>query len=68
MSLTSEAWQIAATVVRQIYENGLQFRTPEAITANATFRASHYLRAMAIWSLYTVMTDGISRAESHPLA
>jgi non-lysosomal glucosylceramidase len=68
MGLTDPAWEIAATVVRQIYENGLQFRTPEAITANATFRASHYLRAMAIWSLYTVITDGISRAESHPPA
>jgi len=44
-------------VVNQIYENGLQFRTPEAITAVGTFRASHYLRAMAIWGIYGVLTD-----------
>jgi len=43
-------------VVKQIYENGLQFRTPEAITAGGTFRASHYLRAMAIWAIYGVLT------------
>jgi non-lysosomal glucosylceramidase len=34
----------------------LQFRTPEAITAVGTFRASHYLRAMAIWGIYGVLT------------
>jgi non-lysosomal glucosylceramidase len=42
-------------VVNQIYNNGLQFRTPEAITANGTFRASHYLRAMAIWGVYLML-------------
>ena len=40
------------TVVKQVYENGLQFRTPEAITAVGTYRACHYLRAMAIWGVY----------------
>jgi len=44
-----------SAVVQQIYENGLQFRTPEAITAAGTFRASHYLRAMAIWAIYGVL-------------
>jgi non-lysosomal glucosylceramidase len=38
-----------------VYENGLQFRTPEAITSQGTFRASHYLRAMAIWAMYEVI-------------
>jgi non-lysosomal glucosylceramidase len=52
-----EAMTVTEAVVNQIYENGLQFRTPEAITANATFRACHYLRAMAIWGIYGVMTD-----------
>ncbi|MDG2991389.1 bile acid beta-glucosidase [Candidatus Synechococcus calcipolaris G9] len=51
MGLTSEAWRITETVVAQIYENGLQFRTPEAITAEDTFRACMYLRPMAIWAL-----------------
>jgi non-lysosomal glucosylceramidase len=53
--MQTEAMTITEAVVSQIYENGLQFRTPEAITANATFRACHYLRAMAIWAVYGVM-------------
>jgi non-lysosomal glucosylceramidase len=55
--MKDEAWQLTETVVRQIYDNGLQFRTPEAITAVGTFRASHYLRAMAIWAIYGVWTN-----------
>ncbi|NER02197.1 MAG: bile acid beta-glucosidase [Okeania sp. SIO3C4] len=51
MGMKGEALEITEAVVRQIYENGLQFRTPEAITADGTFRASHYLRAMAIWAI-----------------
>jgi len=46
---------IAHAIVQQIYDNGLQFRTPEAITPSGTFRASHYLRAMAIWAVYGVL-------------
>lgn len=49
---STEAWALTKAVVRQVYEHGLQFRTPEAITAVGTFRASHYLRAMAIWAVY----------------
>jgi non-lysosomal glucosylceramidase len=56
MGMKDEAFQLTETVVRQVYENGLQFRTPEAITAVGTFRASHYLRAMAIWGIYGVLT------------
>lgn len=52
MGMTNEGLKIAETVVKQIYENGLQFRTPEAITTVGTFRASHYLRPMAIWAIY----------------
>lgn len=54
MGMKSEAFELTQAVVGQIYENGLQFRTPEAITAAGTFRASHYLRAMAIWAIYQV--------------
>ncbi len=50
--MKDEAFRLTEAVVRQVYENGLQFRTPEAITAAGTFRASHYLRAMAIWAVY----------------
>ncbi|MBD1907601.1 GH116 family glycosyl hydrolase [Funiculus sociatus GB2-A5] len=56
MGMKDEAFQMTEAVVRQVYDNGLQFRTPEAITAAGTFRASHYLRAMAIWAIYGVLT------------
>jgi non-lysosomal glucosylceramidase len=52
MGMKDEAFQLTEAVVQQIYNNGLQFRTPEAITAANTFRASHYLRPMAIWAIY----------------
>ena len=57
MGMKNEAFEITKAVVNQIYENGLQFRTHEAVTANQTFRASHYLRAMAIWGIYGILTD-----------
>ncbi|OKH17076.1 GH116 family glycosyl hydrolase [[Limnothrix rosea] IAM M-220] len=50
--MKDEALKMTEAVVHQVYSNGLQFRTPEAITANNTFRASHYLRAMGIWAVY----------------
>ncbi|NMG05774.1 bile acid beta-glucosidase [Brasilonema sp. UFV-L1] len=56
MGMKDEAFRIAHAVVQQIYDNGLQFRTPEAITAVGTFRASTYLRAMAIWAIYLLMS------------
>ncbi|MDB9346106.1 GH116 family glycosyl hydrolase [Nodularia spumigena CS-586/05] len=55
MGMQDEALQLTGAVVQQIYHNGLQFRTPEAITASGTFRASTYLRAMAIWAIYLVI-------------
>ncbi len=54
--MKDEGMQIAETVVKQVYENGLQFRTPEAITSVGTFRVTHYLRAMAIWAIYHVLS------------
>jgi non-lysosomal glucosylceramidase len=57
LEMKDEAFQLTEAVVRQVYDNGLQFRTPEAITAFGTFRASHYLRAMAIWAIYGVLTE-----------
>jgi non-lysosomal glucosylceramidase len=53
--MKDEAWKLTQAVVQQIYDNGLQFRTPEAITATGTFRASTYLRPMAIWGIYLVI-------------
>ncbi|MBH8565196.1 bile acid beta-glucosidase [Nostoc sp. CENA67] len=52
MGMKDEGFRLTQAVVEQIYINGLQFRTPEAVTAAGTFRASTYLRAMAIWAIY----------------
>ena len=57
MGDTNTAMAICSAVVGQVYEGGLQFRTPEAITAVNTFRACHYLRAMAIWALWATHTS-----------
>ncbi len=56
MGQPERALAISQAVVHQVYSYGLQFRTPEAITAQGTFRACHYLRPMAIWGLYGVRT------------
>jgi non-lysosomal glucosylceramidase len=56
MGDTTTALAITGAVVEQVYTGGLQFRTPEAITAVRTFRACHYLRAMAIWALWATHT------------
>jgi len=62
------AFAICGAVVEQVYGGGLQFRTPEAITAAGTFRACHYLRAMAIWALWATHTgwQPIPGAERQP--
>ena len=52
---TAEA--ICSVVVIQVYLLQLQFLTPDVITAVNTFRACHYLRAMAIWGLWATHTD-----------
>lgn len=57
LGMRDEAFQLTQAVVQQIYENGLQFRTPEAITASGTFRACHYLRATAIWAIYYALVS-----------
>jgi non-lysosomal glucosylceramidase len=62
------ATAICTAVIAQVYDGGLQFRTPEAITAAGTFRACHYLRAMAIWALWATHTgwQPIPGAERRP--
>ena len=57
MGMHDEAMELTEAVVTQVYNHGLQFRTPEAITAVGTFRACHYLRPMAIWAIYGVITE-----------
>jgi len=49
--LTDEAWQTASGAARVTYERGLWFRTPEAYDELGNFRASLYLRPLAIWSI-----------------
>ena len=68
MGDTQTALAIAGAVVEQVYRGGLQFRTPEAITAVRTFRACHYLRPMAIWALWATHTgwEQIPGAERQP--
>jgi len=68
MGDTKTALAIAGAVVEQVYTGGLQFRTPEAITAVRTFRACHYLRPMAIWALWATHTgwEQIPGAERQP--
>ena len=56
MGDSGTAFAITGAVVEQVYAGGLQFRTPEAITGVNTFRACHYLRAMAIWGLWATHT------------
>ena len=56
MGDANTAFAITGAVVHQVYGGGLQFRTPEAITGVNTFRACHYLRAMAIWALWATHT------------
>jgi non-lysosomal glucosylceramidase len=70
MGDTETALAICSAVVEQVYSGGLQFRTPEAITAAHTFRACHYLRAMAIWALWATHTgwQPIPGAERQPQA
>ena len=70
MGETGTAFAITGAVVEQVYSGGLQFRTPEAITAVHTFRACHYLRAMAIWALWATHTgwQRIPGAERSPIA
>jgi len=59
MGMREEAMTLTEVVVHQIYTNGLQFRTPEAITPFGTFRASHYLRATAIWAIYGLWSGNL---------
>ena len=49
--MAAEGWETAAGVARVVYERGLWFRTPEAYDERGDFRASLYLRPLAIWAI-----------------
>jgi uncharacterized protein (DUF608 family) len=49
--LTEEGWETARGCATVTYERGLWFRTPEAYNREGNFRASLYLRPLAIWAI-----------------
>ena len=49
--LFDEGWETARGVAAVTYERGLWFRTPEAYDRDGNFRASVYLRPLAIWAI-----------------
>jgi non-lysosomal glucosylceramidase len=49
--LEAEAWETAAGAAHVTWERGLWFRTPEAYDRDGNFRASLYLRPLAIWAI-----------------
>jgi non-lysosomal glucosylceramidase len=49
--LTQEGWETARGAVEVTYQRGLWFRTPEAYDIDGNFRASLYLRPLAIWAI-----------------
>ena len=49
--LDDEAWLAAQGAVRMTWERGYWFRTPEAWDVNGDFRASIYMRPLAIWAI-----------------
>ena len=49
--LTAEGWQTAWGAYNVTYNRGLWFRTPEAYDEAGNFRASIYLRPLAIWAI-----------------
>ncbi len=49
--LTEEGWSTARGAAAVTYERGLWFRTPEAYDRDGNYRASLYLRPLAIWAI-----------------
>ncbi|HEX5590901.1 MAG TPA: glycoside hydrolase family 116 protein, partial [Candidatus Limnocylindrales bacterium] len=49
--LVDEGWRTAEGAAAATYDGGLWFRTPEAVDEDGNFRASLYLRPLAIWAI-----------------
>jgi len=60
--LTDEGWQTARGAASVTYERGLWFRTPEAYDRAGNFRASLYLRPLAIWAIEEALERRASRS------
>jgi len=55
--LTDAGWNTAYGIYRYVYETGgLWFRTPEAWDPWGQFRASMYMRPLAIWAIETALS------------
>jgi non-lysosomal glucosylceramidase len=56
--LTQAGWETARGAAAVTYERGLWFRTPEAYDADGNYRASLYLRPLAIWAIEEALERG----------
>ena len=65
--LDDEAWRTARGAWNVTYNRGLWFRTPEAYDETGNFRASLYLRPLAIWAIEHALAPG-GRESRSPLA
>ncbi len=61
--LVDEGWETARGAAAVTYERGLWFRTPEAYDRLGNFRASLYLRPLAIWAI----EDALRRRRDAPV-
>lgn len=53
--LMEEGWQTARGASKVTYDRGFWFRTPEAYDRHGDYRASLYLRPLAIWAIEHVL-------------
>ncbi|TAK02699.1 MAG: glucosylceramidase [Chloroflexota bacterium] len=60
--LVEEGWQTARGAARMTYQRGFWFRTPEAFDEDGNFRASIYLRPLAIWAIEEALERVARRA------
>lgn len=58
--LLDEGWETARGVAAVTYERGLWFRTPEAYDRDGNYRASIYLRPLAIWAIEEALRRRVS--------
>jgi non-lysosomal glucosylceramidase len=66
-AMTEEGWATAEGAARVTYERGLWFRTPEAYDRAGDFRASLYLRPLAIWAIEEALGRVASRPDGPPV-
>jgi non-lysosomal glucosylceramidase len=66
--LLDEGWQTARGAARVTYERGLWFRTPEAYDEDGNFRASIYMRPLAIWAIEEALERVARSGERSPVA